>query len=219
MTRWLTASLDSPSRDAETFWREATGSTLSPRRDAHGDFVTLLPAQGDAFLRMLLVDDGPARAHLDLHVDDVAAEASRMVQRGASVVREQDERVALRSPAGLPFCLVPWRGESVWPEAGGRRHRMCLDVPSASYDVEGRFWSAALRRERTTPLNVVMRRLDGGRAGMHLHVESTDRQADTQRHLRAGASIERVAADRTVLRDPAGREYCLTDVNPRSSTG
>lgn len=210
--RWLTASLDAPSRVAEGFWQDVTGSTLSQGWGARGEFVTLLPPYGDAFLRTQLVADGPARAHLDLHVEDVAAEAGHMVRRGAAVVREEDEKVVFRSPAGLPFCLVRWHGESVWPETEGRRHRMCLDVPSALFDVEGRFWSRALTRERPTPLNVLIQRRDGHPAGMHLHLRGVDRDADTQRHLRSGATIVRLAADRTTLRDPAGRDYCLTDL-------
>ncbi|MFY1687040.1 VOC family protein [Plantactinospora sp. WMMB782] len=213
MIRWLTASLDAPTPAADGFWPDVTGWTPSPSR------VTLLPPYGDAFLRMRVVADGPARAHLDLHVEDVAAEAGHMVRRGATVVRESDGTVVLRSPAGLPFCLVRWRGESVWPEAEGRRHRMCLDVPSALFDVEGRFWSRAIARERPTPLNLLLQRREGRPAGMHLHLERADRDAETQRHVGAGASVVRVAADRTTLRDPAGRDYCLTDLPPRTAEG
>jgi hypothetical protein len=34
------------------FWREVTGSTLSPFRGATGEFATLLPPSGDAYLRV-----------------------------------------------------------------------------------------------------------------------------------------------------------------------
>ena len=48
--------------------------------------------------------DGPARAHLDLHVDEVPAGAAEAVSRGASVVHEAGDLVVLRSPAGIVFC-------------------------------------------------------------------------------------------------------------------
>ncbi|MCA2219019.1 VOC family protein [Jidongwangia harbinensis] len=210
MIRWITGVLDSPSPDADDFWQAVTSSTLSPWRDAGGDSVTLRPAYGDPFLALHVVEEGPARAHLDLHVDDVAAQARRMVDVGAAVVRRDGELVALSSPAGLSFSLVPWRGESAWPEAEGRLHRMCLDTPSAMFDVEGRFWSTALVRERPTPLNVLMRRVSDDEAGMHLHLRCADRAAEARRHAGLGASIARVAAEQTTLRDPVGRQYCLT---------
>ncbi|GIM71970.1 hypothetical protein Aau02nite_48630 [Amorphoplanes auranticolor] len=187
-----------------------TGSTLSPRCGTGEAFVTLLPAYGDAFLRMQVVADQPARTHLRLHVSDLTAEADRMVGRGATILHRGDGLVDLHSPAGLSFSLVPWRGESVWPETEGRRHRMCLDVPSALFDVEGRFWSEALTRERPTPLNVLMQPVGDGPPGMHPHLVCADRDTEARRHTAAGASIVRVTADRTTLRDPVGREYCLT---------
>jgi hypothetical protein len=210
MIRWITGVLDSPSRDADEFWQAVTGSTLSARRDAVGESARLLPAYGDPFLGLRAVEEGPARAHLDLQVDDVAAQVRRMVELGAAVVRQDGELVALTSPSGLPFCLVPWRGESAWPEAAGRQHRMCLNTPSSMFDVEGRFWSTALVREQPTPLNVLMRRVSAEEAGMHLHLKCTDRAAEAQRHIGLGASIARVTAERTTLRDPVGRQYCLT---------
>ena len=54
--RWLTAFLDRPAAtiDAATaFWRTVTGSTLSTPRGEHRQFATLLPPDGDAYLRVL----------------------------------------------------------------------------------------------------------------------------------------------------------------------
>ena len=213
MIRWITGSLNTPSRAADAFWPAVTRSTLSPQRGVRGDYATLLPPYGDAFLKMQLVDDGPERAHLDLHVEDVAAQTHRMAGLGAAVVRQDTEIVELRSPADLPFRLVRWQGESVWPEADGVRYRMCLAVPSSLFDVEGRFWSSALVRERPTPMNVLLRRAGDAPAGMHLHVRCADSAGEVQRHVELGASIVRAAAGKTTLRDPAGQEYCLTDLS------
>jgi len=53
--RWLTVFLDFPADDFDAgvaFWREVTGCGLSPLRGAEGEFATLLPASGDAYLRV-----------------------------------------------------------------------------------------------------------------------------------------------------------------------
>jgi hypothetical protein len=53
--RWLTVFLDFPAGSFEAgvaFWREATGSGRSPFRGVHGEFATLLPPSGDAYLRV-----------------------------------------------------------------------------------------------------------------------------------------------------------------------
>src|SRR6266508_2409213 len=71
--RWVTAFLDLPSQlagPATEFWLAVTGYSLSPRRGKRQEFATLVPAAGDAFLRMQTVWDGPGGCHLDLHVDD-----------------------------------------------------------------------------------------------------------------------------------------------------
>ena len=52
--RWLTVFLDFPAGSfgaGVAFWAEVTGSTLSPFRGAAGEFATLLPPYGDAYLR------------------------------------------------------------------------------------------------------------------------------------------------------------------------
>ena len=47
--RWLTLFLDFPASSFDAgvaFWREVTGSALSPFRGAAGEFATLLPPDG-----------------------------------------------------------------------------------------------------------------------------------------------------------------------------
>lgn len=144
---------------------------------------------------------------------DVAAQKRRLLALGAVVVRQDGEGVVLRSPAGLPFGLVRWQGQSVWREAESRRYRMCLAVPSSLFDVEGGFWSSALVRDRPTPFNVLLRRADDAPAGMHLHLRCADPAAEAQRHVELGASIVQAATGTTTFRDPAGQTYCLTDLS------
>ena len=224
--RWTTAFLDSPSRVAEPFWQAVTGSSLSTRRGADGAFATLLPPQGDAYLRVQVVGIGPARVHLDLHVDDVAAQARRALGLGAVVTADDGDLVVLRSPGGLPFCVVRWHGEEVRPIGDlSLVDQVCLDIPVPVFDVEATFWSEltgwarrpasrpefdVLDRPPGIPLRFLLQRV-GGPAGMHLDLACADRAAEVARHEALGAEIVRVHERWTTLRDPSGRLYCITD--------
>lgn len=225
--RWMTGFLDTPSPgSAEAFWQAVTGSGLSARRGPGGEFATLVPAGGDAYLRVQVVGDGPARAHLDLHVEDVPAQARRAVTLGAAVVLDEGDLVVLRSPAGLLFCLVAWQGEAVRP-AGGRSlvDQMCLDVPVGGFDAEADFWAALtgwqrrpgslpefdfLVRPDGMPLRLLLQRVDAA-PGMHLDLACTDRAAEVAWHVSLGATVVAAYGRWTTLRDPAGRVYCVTD--------
>jgi predicted enzyme related to lactoylglutathione lyase len=234
--RWISGFLDTPSRAAEPFWLAVTGTALSARRD-DGVFATLLPAEGDAFLRVQVVGSAPPRTHLDLHVDAVPAAADEAVALGASVVRDDGDPVVLRSPAGVVFCLVPWRAEAVrpapvtWP--GGQSSlvdQLCLDVPDRCYAAEVAFWVALtgwpwrasdlpefgyLERPAGIPLRLLMQRVGASSAGVHVDFACDDVDAEVARHVALGARVvRRVPGDWTTLRDPVGREYCVTGRSP-----
>lgn len=226
--RWVTGFFDAPSREGEDFWLAVTGYRLSPRR---GEFATLLPDGADAYLRTQVVGDGPARMHLDLHVDDVAATRRRLMDLGAVAVSD----LTLRSPAGLLLCVVPWRGERFrsGPSAHGSVvDQVCLDVPAASFEAEADFWVAAtgfegrpgsrpeffvLVRPEEFPIRVMLQRVGAGPAGMHADLAAVDRESEVRRHLGLGASFVREGHGWTTLRDPAGREYCVTGREPGST--
>jgi ketosteroid isomerase-like protein len=157
---WLTVFLDFPA-DAVgagmAFWQEVTGYRLSVSRGAAGEFATLLPPSGDAYLRVQRLLDGGGGCHLDLHVDTasepLAEAAGRAVALGARVrSRDGDSRgdrlIIADSPGGFTFCLVEWRGESVVPaplasDGGGtsRVDTLCLDVPPTEFERECSFWA------------------------------------------------------------------------------
>ena len=53
---WVTVFIDLPAGEhqrASEFWAAVTRSTLSPVRGEHGEFATLIPASGDAYLRLI----------------------------------------------------------------------------------------------------------------------------------------------------------------------
>ncbi|MBG0565941.1 VOC family protein [Actinoplanes aureus] len=235
--RWVTGFLDTPSRDAEPFWLAVTGTALSSRRGPGGAFATLIPAAGDACLRVQVVADPPARGHLDLHVDDVEQAAAVVTGLGAVVTYAEDGLVVLRSPAGIAFCLVRWEGERVrpgsvrWP--GGQSSlvdQVSLDIPAAVYVREAAFWAAVtgwrsrasdmpefsfLEPDPALPLRLLLQRTGGERAGVHLDFACDDVDTEVARHVALGAVVvRRVAGSWTTLRDPAGREYCVTARSP-----
>jgi len=238
LIRWITGFLDTPGVEAEGFWLAVTGSTLSARRDG-GTFATLLPPDGDACLRVQVVADGPPRAHLDLHVEHVPAAAAEAGSLGAAVVRDDGDLVVLRSPAGIVFCVVPWHGERTppgavrWPDGQASLvDQLSLDIPAAGYDAEVGFWAGLtgwrlgdsdlpefrfLYGGPGQPLRLLLQRLGDGAPGVHLDLACEGFDAEVQRHVGLGATVVRqVPGDWTTLRDPAGREYCVTARAPRA---
>lgn len=233
--RWLTGFLDSPARAVESFWVAVTGWSLSERRDG-GRFATLVPGVGDACVRVQVVGSPPPRTHLDLHVVGLPAAAGEAVALGAEKVSDLGDVVVLRSPAGLVFCLVEWGGERRRPEAvrwaGGQSSvidQVCLDVPAAVFEGEAAFWSALtgwgrrrtdlpefdyLERGPGMPLRLLLQRVAGS-PGMHLDFACDGVDAEVARHVGLGAAVvRRVPGDWTTLRDPVGREYCVTARSP-----
>jgi catechol 2,3-dioxygenase-like lactoylglutathione lyase family enzyme len=91
------------------FWAAALGLTPSSRDD--GDDFRVLRGQGVGL--SLQRADTPVTArdqmHLDLYADDLAGEVERLVNLGATRVREVDEPgdryVVLLDPEGNPFCV------------------------------------------------------------------------------------------------------------------
>ena len=146
---WTTVFLDFDADSHErglVFWEAVTGYRRSPVRGNDGEFLTLQPSGGDGHLRVQRLGSGPTRTHVDLHVADVDTAVPAATELGASVVLRGNRHVALSSPGGYTFCLVP-AGESVraepaiWPD--GQRSivdQLCLDIPPRLYDGEAAFW-------------------------------------------------------------------------------
>lgn len=161
--RWLTVFLDFPAAgfaQGIAFWRAMTGSGLSSFRGPGGDFATLLPPSGDAYLRVQRVLAGNGGYHLDLHVDTAGGAlaaldeaADRAMALGATVRhREAGEVIILDSPGGFTFCLVRWEGERAVPppqavDGSGvhglsRVDTLCLDASPELFEGECAFWEA-----------------------------------------------------------------------------
>jgi hypothetical protein len=245
MVFWVTAFLDFRADEFNSevpFWSGVTGYAVSPFRGDNDEFATLMPQDGDAFLRVQRLAEGPSRVHPDLHVDDPAVAAQRAAERGAELVGRPDPGhiVVLTSPGGFTFCFVrepaavrplpaAWAGDS-----RSIFDQVCLDIPADSYESECAFWSALtgwelrrspvaeefgfLVRPREVPIRILLQRLGDrfGPVGAHPDLACSDRPSETGRHVGLGAELVRVRERWTVLRSPAGSAYCLTDRNPKT---
>jgi len=239
--RWLTVFLDTPtaqSAASEAFWQQITGTTASARRGERGEFATLLPSDGDAFIRIQRVDDDLPSCHLDIHVDDVQLSLPRALSLGATLVHDFVDYVVLASPYGFAFCLVPYHGEQArpapmrWPGGHSLVDQLCLDIPPGFFAAETAFWVALtgweqrhgtlpefdhLARPTGMPLRLLLQKLDDAPPAKHVrgHIDFAcdDIETEAQRHIALGATFVRRRSWIT-LRDPVGREYCVTGRNP-----
>lgn len=239
---WISAFLDFAPDDFEhavTFWAGVTGCRVSSRRGDDGEFATLVPPDGDDYLRVQELREGPGRIHLDLHVPDPDAAAREAATLGAEVVtRHKHGFVVLASPGGLTFCFVRHRSTRrprpvTWP--GGHRSlvdQVCLDIPGNLHEVEVGFWQQltgwelrswpradefhSLVRPPGMPIRLLLQRLGeaDGVVRAHLDIATTDRAAETWRHRLLGAGVRQERELWTVLTDPSGAAYCLTDRDP-----
>jgi len=236
---WISAFLDLPAADFEaatTFWSNVTGYRLSEPRGEHREFATLLPPDGDAFLKVQRVQDGPGGVHLDLHVSDPRAAADAAKRLGATEFTDLGY-VVMRSPGGLTFCFVTHPASTrprpaTWPNgATSLVDQVCLDIPPDEYAVECAFWSTLTGREpsriyrpeyrRLTrpqgmPLELLLQRLDegDGPVSAHLDLAVTNRPAEIERHRELGAEVVADHGSWTVMSDPTGSPYCLTGRDP-----
>ncbi|KQV69864.1 hypothetical protein ASC64_08615 [Nocardioides sp. Root122] len=231
---WIQVFLDTPAsafEEAVAFWSAVTGWQPSERRGEDGQFLTLLPAAGSAYLKMQAVD-GPAGLHLDLDSTDRPAAVSRSYDLGGTHAWTYEGVEVMRSPGGFVFCHTLVDGEPVLDRPGATMlDQVCLDVPAAHWDAEVAFWAALTGREpevgslpqfvrlvREGQPRILVQRLDepDGPVRAHPDLASADRESDTADHVRLGARVQSVNAFWTVLTAPGGQVYCLTDRDPRT---
>lgn len=233
--RWVTAFLDTVedrAEAAEVFWSRVTGYPVSPRRGRREEFATLLPSDGDPFLRVQRVGQSlPGGIHLDLHTDDVERLAQRAEDLGASASYLEAGYVVCGSPGGMTFCVVGHPGEqrpgpAEWPGGRSLVDQVCLDIPPSRWDDEVSFWEALtgwergpqrgefgrLKRPEGQPLRLLLQRLDDEQPGVtaHLDLSCDDVDAEAARHVALGASQVRRTESWITLLDPSARPYCVT---------
>jgi hypothetical protein len=96
---------------AAAFWAAARGSERRGDPNDADDPYESLDAVGGLHLELQRTGSGtPARVHLDIETDDVAAEVARLEALGARVTDRRDDYAILEDPGGLVFCVVPVQG-------------------------------------------------------------------------------------------------------------
>ena len=233
--------LDAPARLAPAtgdFWAAALGWPTGDPWPGHPELCTLEPPQGSAYVHLQEIH-GPPRVHIDLECDRPGSTIARAVGTGAVVIGATDLWCTLRSPGGLPFCVLRSRERRApqpvtWPD--GHRSRLvqvCIDAPQSRHDDEVAFWRGLLggrwgesrsaefagkwHDDAGSPLQLLFQRLEepDGLVRAHLDLGTDDRDAEVARLLDLGA--EDVGAGHGgwhVLRDPAGLAFCVTGNSP-----
>jgi hypothetical protein len=239
---WIHLFLDTPAPrwDAGTaFWSQVSGTTISAARGEHGQFVTLLPTAGDAWLKLQAIRDDRAGVHLDLESADRTAARRESEELGATFAWQYDKVPVMRSPGGLLFCHTVSdrherprmaRAEAVVAD------QVCLDIPPPLWDAEVAFWRELTGRtlqaggrpefaflgdpDPAGPPRMLLQRLhaDAAEVTAHLDLATASRPEETRRHERFGAQVVRVERHWTVMHAPSGHDYCLTDRDPRTGS-
>ena len=141
---WIQVFLDTPAdayEEAVEFWSAVTAWTPSERRGEEGQFLTLLPRAGAAYVKLQAVD-GPAGVHLDLDSADRPATVARARDLGAAAAWRYHDVEVVRSPGGLAFCHTLVDGEPTLVRDGSTvLDQVCLDVPAVHWESEVAFWS------------------------------------------------------------------------------
>jgi len=229
---WLQVFLDTPAdrfEEALAFWSAVTGWPPSERRGEDGQFLTLVPPRGPAYVKMQAAG-GPAGVHLDLDSADRPALVGLSRTLGATPAWTYHDVEVVRSPGGLTFCHTLLDGEPALVRDGSTiLDQVCIDIPASSWDAEVAFWQALTGREpEVGALPEFVRLVEDGRVRLllqrleeedgpvraHPDLATSDRQADTARHAALGASVRAVHDHWTVLEAPGGQVYCLTDRDP-----
>ena len=233
---WIQVFLDTPVdafEEAVAFWSAVTGWTPSERRGEEGQFLTLLPPAGAAYVKLQAVD-GPAGVHLDLDSADRPATVALARDLGATPAWTYHDVEVLRSPGGLLLCHALLDGEpSLVRDGSTVLDQVCLDIPAAHWETEVAFWSALtgrgpqagalpefVRLVEYGMLRLLLQRLGeaDGPVRAHPDLATRDRTADTDRHAALGARVVGVHDFWTVLRAPGGQVYVLTDRDPATGT-
>ena len=216
------------------FWCGATGATRSEPAEPPNEAVTLLPRDGDPFLRVQRSTDGTCGIRLELFVASPAAAEAKATALGALVVAESGF-VTLRSPGGLDVRFVAHQGARTVPGAvtspsPNQVDQLCIDIPPALYDAECAFWTELIGwelhdsalsefrwfdRPEDLPLRFLLQRLDSTHVGQptraHLDIACGEHAEEISKaHTALGATRLGRTKRWIRMRDPAGLDYCLT---------
>lgn len=239
-SQWLHVLIDVASGvagESAVFWSSALGWPLGEPWPGYPEFRSFAPPEGNSYIHQQIGDHGP-RIHFDLEVDDRGF-ADRLVELGAVVTGQFQGWCPMRSPGGLPFCLVD-REEHIRPQASpfeGHRSRLvqiCVDSPTNLHDQEVAFWRAAtgwrwregdgdefagkLYPPAGSTVQLLFQKLgdDDPATAVRAHIDlgADDIEAEAARLVGLGAQQLGPGRGWLVLRDPVGMVFCVTGNSP-----
>lgn len=240
---WLHAVIDVPAEQyaaTASFWERALEWQLGPTWPGHPELRSFEAPSGRPYLHLQQID-GPPRVHLDVEAERPDVTVAQAIDLGAELVGVHDRWQTLRSPGGLPFCVLETREHQppepvTWPD--GHRTRMvqvCIDSPQAAHDTEVAFWRALLQgrwvgsRAREfagkwhddagSPIQLLFQRLDeaNGQVRAHLDHGTDDLTAEVRRLLELGAVDVGRGRGWHVLKDVTGLAFCITENSPEQT--
>ena len=232
--------IDVPAERADTstaFWSAVLGWPAGTAWPGQPEFCSFEPPTGTAYVHRQVGDHGP-RVHVDLEVDDVAAETARLRDVGARIDHRLPDGQVMLSPGGLLFCLIGRQTHDVpdpvaWPGHRSRLVQVCIDSPPDRHDREVAFWQEATNgrwvrggREFTGklypqdgPVQLLIQRLGDDIAGQpttaHIDLGTDDIDAELTRVVALGATALWPGDGWHAVRDPSGMIFCVTANPPR----
>ena len=244
---WLHVFIDvapDVSEESASFWA-VLGWPVGEQWPGHPEFRSFTPPAGDSYIHQQIGDHGP-RIHFDLEVPDRGT-ADRLVQLGAVITGYGDGWCPMRSPGGLPFCLVDRVDHARPPAQRFAQHharlvQICIDSPPKLHDQEVAFWQQAtgwrwragtshefagkLYPSAGSSAQLLLQRLgsDDPATAVRAHIDlgADDVEAEAGRLVALGA--ERLGPGRgwIVLRDPVGMVFvsrAIRRTTPESYAG
>jgi hypothetical protein len=240
---WIHAVIDVPDDQQAAvaeFWGKALGWPPGDPWPDHPELLSFRPSTGAAYVHLQRVE-GPPRVHLDIESETPGDTVAEAVDLGAELVAERESWRTLRSPGGLPFCVLRARGHDApqpvtWPD--GHRTRMvqvCIDSPTSVHGTEVSFWRGLLpgrwapssaaefagkwHDDAGSPIQLLFQQLDepDGPVGAHLDLGTDDLPADVRRLLELGADDVAPGRRWHVFRDVAGELFCTTGNSPEQT--
>jgi hypothetical protein len=240
---WVHVVLDVPGERLPAtadFWGRALGWPAGDPWPGHPELRSFVPPTGDAYVHLQCID-GPPRVHVDLESEEPDDTVAKAVDLGAVPVGRSDSWRTLRSPGGLPFCVL--RADAHEPPTplslpDGHRVRMvqvCIDSPTGAHDAEVAFWRALLdgrwvpsgspefagkwHDDAGSPVQLLFQQLaeEDGPVRAHLDLGTDDLPAELSRLLDLGATDVAPGRGWHVLRDAAHQLFCITGNSPEQT--
>jgi hypothetical protein len=240
---WIHAVVDVPADGLDAsaeFWTGALGWPVGEAWSGHPELRSFAPPAGTSYLHLQCIDGAP-RVHIDLESETPGQTVDRAVDLGAKVVGASESWRTLRSPGGLPFCVVAAAEHEPPPpftHPDGHRTRMvqvCIDAPTTAHDREVAFWRDLLgarwvpstnpefagkwHDDAGSPVQLLFQRLDetDGPVRAHLDLGTDDLPAEVRRLRDLGADDVAPGRGWHVLRDPVGQLFCVTVNSPEQT--